>query len=74
MLHGKRFLVGLWDWAKEDWVSHPDAPPAPYYVGRLNVNTWHSNAENSKLVIDYVFLPYRYSSFTDADEGTGGVL
>lgn len=49
-LHGVRHTVILED------------NPAFQYVGRLSVNEWKSNQNNSMIVIDYNLDPFKYST------------
>ena len=47
-LHGKRLTVTL------------DDDPAHFYVGRISVNQWKSNKNNSFLTLDYQLEPFKY--------------
>lgn len=47
-LHGKRLTVTL------------DDDPAYFYVGRISVNQWKSDKNNSFLTLDYQLEPFKY--------------
>lgn len=42
--------------------------PIYYYEGRFSVNQWKSDAQNSKIVIDYNVAPYKYEVYTSLDD------
>lgn len=48
-LHGKTMKAVLED--DEEW----------YYIGRFSVNSWKSEKDYSRIVIDYSLRPYKYS-------------
>lgn len=51
-LHGKRFRAYL------------DDDPLYYYEGRFTVNEWKSEAQWSRIVLDYNVGPYKYSTLS----------
>lgn len=55
-LHGKMLKATL-----EDDQSF-------YYQGRFTVNQWKSDAQNSKITIDYDLAPYKYEIASSCDE------
>ncbi|MBE6724980.1 MAG: hypothetical protein E7576_07270 [Ruminococcaceae bacterium] len=61
-LHGKRMRMVLED------------DPTYFYEGRFSVNGWKSDANNSKITIDYVVGPYKYPVSNGANDYTGGIL
>lgn len=42
--------------------------PAYYYEGRFSVNSWKSDAHNSKITIDYTVSPYKYEKFSSLED------
>lgn len=42
--------------------------PAYYYEGRLSVNSWKSEANNSKIVIDYTLNPYKFENTSSLED------
>ena len=54
-LHGARHTVILED------------DPAFQYAGRLSVNAWKSDAEDSSITIDYSLDPFKYSTASSDD-------
>lgn len=42
--------------------------PAYYYEGRLSVNSWKSEANNSKIVIDYTLNPYKIENTSSLED------
>ena len=54
-LHGKRMKFVLED------------DPLYYYDGRFTLNEWKSESYNSKIVINYVLMPYKQYIFGDSD-------
>lgn len=55
-LHGKQMKLILED------------DPNFYYDGRFNVNTWKSEKDYSRIVIDYDVYPYKTYRYTSAEE------
>lgn len=56
VLHGQRIKMVLED------------EPEYYYEGRFVFNAWRSEANFSKVVIDYQLDPYKYSIFSNVDD------
>lgn len=55
-LHGKRMKAVLAD------------DPGYYYEGRFSVNTWRSEKDWSKIVIDYHVDPYKYEMYSSTED------
>ena len=55
-LHGQLFKATLED------------DPSFYYHGRFSVNSWKSEAHNSKVTIDYDVAPYKYEKFSSLED------
>lgn len=61
----KSFING-----KRLYMCLTDDDPGYYYIGRFVLNSWASEATNSKIVIDYQVEPYKYAIRTHGVDPT----
>lgn len=68
-LHGKRNSIILLD----EWSDDPQVENR-LYVGRTKLSAFQSDPSHSKIVIEYILLPHRYLSESDANQRINGIL
>ena len=67
-VHGKRNQIILMD----EWVD--GGSDNRFYVGRVWLNSFTSDAAHSRIVFDYNLEPFRYLTTADAQNKVNGVL